>query len=195
MTISNREKYFTIALIVACATFVLDRLAIGPYLDRRSALVQQRQDVSAHLTEARQVLRDERRLSREMAGMQAFFRLDASAAEGRLLRLLQESEQAAGVSGASFQRVGIVDEHGFTRLSFQATVIGKMTSVAGFLYKIETASLPLRVDDVQVAPKLEGGEELQVHFILSTLCRAKPAPKSHPEPAADIALLDAKGDR
>jgi hypothetical protein len=139
------------------------------------------------------VLRDERRLAKEMAGMQAFFRLDASAAEGRLLRLLQESEQASGVSGASFQRVGFVDEHGFTRLSYQAVVLGKMTAVAGFLYQLETASLPLRVDEVQVGPKQENGDELQVHLTVSTLCRARSEPKSHPQPAADLALSDDKG--
>ena len=195
MTISNREKYFTIALLIACSIFALDRLALEPYLDRRAALLQQRQETSDHLAEARQVLRDQRRLAKEMAGMQSFFRLDPSAAEGQLLRLLQESEQASGVNGASFQRVGIVGEHGFTRLSYQAIVLGKMTAVAGFLYKVETSSLPLRMDEVQVGPKQENGDELQVHLTVSTLCRAKSKQISHPQPAVDLALSDDKGGR
>lgn len=195
MTISHREKYFTIALLIACSIFALDRLAIEPYLDRRAALLQQRQDTSDRLVEARQVLRDQRRLAKEMAGMQPFFRLDPSTAEGQLLRLLQESEQASGVSGASFQRVGIVDEHGFTRLSYHATVLGKMTAVAGFLYKVETSSLPLRMDEVQVGPKQDNGDELQVHLTVSTLCRAKSKQLPHPQPAVDVALSDDKGGR
>jgi Tfp pilus assembly protein PilO len=195
MAISNREKYFTFALLLACALFVLDRIAIEPYLERRSALVQQRQKAQTSLTDAHQILRDERRLRKELAGMDAFFALDPSSAEGRLLQLLQQSEQTSGVSGASFQRVGIVEEHGFTRLTFQATVIGKMPSLAGFLYRVETASLPVRVDDVQVAPKQEAGDELQIHFSVSTLCRDRQAPRPQPEPASSVAVLDDAGAR
>jgi Tfp pilus assembly protein PilO len=193
MTITKRERLFTIALLAACGAFVLDRLAISPYIARRDELVLNRQAMETNLSEAHQTLRDQRRLKKELAGMEGFFKLDPSDAEGRLLTLLQQSDQSSGVSGASFQRVGIVEEHGFTRLTFQATVIGKMSAVASFLYRIESASMPIRVDDVQVAPKQESGDDLQVHFSVSTLCRGKENPRPHSEPGPDLALLDRAG--
>ena len=193
MAISNREKYFTFALLAACSLFVLDRIAIEPYLERRDALGRQGLAAETSLTEARQILRDQRRLRKELAGMDAFFALDPSSAEGRLLQLLQKSEQTSGVGGASFQRVGIVEEHGFTRLTFQATVVGKLSALAGFLYRIETASMPVRVDDVQVAPTKEAGDDLQIHFSVSTLCRAKQSPQQHPEPSSSVAVVDGGG--
>jgi Tfp pilus assembly protein PilO len=193
MTISKRERLLTIALLAACGAFVVDRVAISPYLSRRNELVLNRESMQTNLAEAHQTLRDERRLKKELAGIERFFKLDPSDAEGRLLALLQQSDQMSGVSGASFQRVGIVEEHGFTRLTFQATVIGKMSSVAAFLYRIETASMPIRVDDVLVAPKLESGDDLQVHFSVSTLCRGKENPRPHSESGPDVALVDRAG--
>lgn len=195
MAISNREKYFTFALLAACSLFVLDRIAIDPYLQRRDTLVRQRQLAEAGLTEAHQILRDQRRLRRELAGMDPFFALDPSSAEGKLLQLLQQSEQKSGVGGASFQRVGIVEEHGFTRLTFQATVVGKLSALAGFLYRVETASMPIRVDDVQVAPTKEAGDDLQIHFSVSTLCRAKQPPQPPRDAASSVAVLDDAGAR
>lgn len=195
MTVSKREKYFTIVLLGACAVFVLDRLAIGPYLDRRDALVLQRQLMQKNIDEAHKVLLDERRLKKELAGMEGFFKLDPSDAEGRLLGMLQESDQSSGVNAASFQRVGIVEEHGFTRLTYQATAVGKMPSIAAFLYRIETAAMPVRVDDVQISPKDDKGEDRQVHFSVSTLCRGKEAPRPRGEPASNLALLDDGGRR
>jgi hypothetical protein len=195
MTISKREGYFTLVLLLACAAFVLDRLAIGPYLDRRDELVLERQSMQTNLDDAHKVLRDQRRLKKELAGMEGFFKLDPSDAEGRLLAMLQESEQASGVNGASFQRVGIVEEHGFTRLTFQATALGKMSSIAMFLYRIETAAMPARVDDVQISPKDDKGDDRQVHFSVSTLCRGKESPRPHVGPASDVALLDDGGRR
>lgn len=195
MTITKRERVYTIALLAACGAFVLDRLAISPYIARRDELALNRESMEKNLAEAHQTLRDERRLKKELAGMEGFFKLDPSDAEGRLLAVLQHSDQSSGVSGASFQRVGIVEEHGFTRLTYQATVIGKMSAVAAFLYRIETASIPIRVDDVLVSPKQESGEDLQVHFSVSTLCRGKETPRPHSEPGADLVLVDEPGGR
>lgn len=195
MTISKREKVYTIAVLAACGAFVLDRLAVSPYMARRDELVLNQQSMQTNLAEAHQTLRDERRLKKELAAMEGFFKLDPSDAEGRLLALLQQSDESSGVSGASFQRVGIVQDHGFTRLTYQATVIGKMPAVAAFLYRIETASIPIRVDDVLVSPKQETGDDLQVHFSVSTLSRGKESPRPPPESGPDLALLDDTGGR
>lgn len=194
MTISKREKYFTIGLLGACAVFVVDRVALDPYLDRRDALTLQRQNMHSSLDEAHKTLLDERRLRKKLAGVEGFFKLDPSDAEGRLLGMLQESEQGSGVNGASFQRVGIVEEHGFTRLTYQATALGKMPAIAMFLYRIETASIPVRVDDVQISPKDEKGEDRQVHFSVSTLCRGRET-RPRGEAAGNVALLDNGGRR
>ena len=180
MAMTKRERTYGVVLLAACALFGLDRLALRPYLDYRNSLVEDRQTKVAALAEGRQTLRDARHLRVKLAGMDAALGAAPSAAEGQLLRLLQEAEQQAGVSGASFQRTNTIEEHGFTRLAFQVTATGRMPAVAMLIYRLETAPIPLRVDDAQFHPKQENGDELQVHLTVSTLCRAN-RPAGPPE--------------
>jgi hypothetical protein len=172
MAMTRRERTFGAVVLAACAAFGLDRLALTPYLDYRASLIASRQAKDATLAEGRQTLRDARHLRVKLAGMDASLSAAPSAAEGQLVRLLQEAEQQAGVSGASFQRSNTIEEHGFTRLAFQVTATGRMPAVALLMYRMETAPIPLRVDDAQFHPKQENGQELQVHLVVSTLCRA-----------------------
>jgi hypothetical protein len=52
-----------------------------------------------------------------------------------------------------------------------------MGSLATLLYRVETAPMPLRVDDLEVTPKGKDGEELQMRLTVSTVCRMT-APKN-----------------
>lgn len=193
MAMTKRERYIGAVLLAACAGLGLDRLAVGPYLERRDELIRQRQVTAAALAEARQVLRDERRLKSKLRGMDASLGSEPSAAEGQLLRLLQESEQQAGVGGASFQRTNTVDEHGFTRLAFQVSATGRMPAVALLIYRLETAPIPLRVDDAQFRPKQEGGDDLLVNLTVSTLCRANHSPRPATQSPPTLALSNPAG--
>jgi hypothetical protein len=190
MAMTKRERTYGVVLLAACAAFALDRLALTPYLGYRNSLVEDRQTKTAALANGRETLHDARRLRVKLAGMDAALRTAPSTAEGQLLRLLQEAEQQAGVSGASFQRTNTIEEHGFTRLVFQVTAAGRMPAVAMLMYRLESAPIPLRVDDAQFHPKQENGDELQVHLTVSTLCRAaRPAgPQPESLPPSSLAL-------
>ncbi|HEY2588204.1 MAG TPA: GspMb/PilO family protein [Tepidisphaeraceae bacterium] len=189
MAMTKRERTYGAVLLAACAVFGLDRLALTPYLDYRNSLVEARRTKDAALAEGRQTLRDARRLRVKLAGMDRSLGAEPSAAEGQLLRLLQEAEQQTGVSGASFQRTNTIEEHGFTRLAFQVTATGRMPAVALLMYRLETAPIPLRVDDAQFHPKQENGDELQIHLTVSTLCRAnRPAGPREESAPPSVAL-------
>lgn len=195
MAMTNRERAYGVVVLAACGVFALDRLALSPYLDYRASLVEDRQTKSAALADGRQVLRDARHLRVKLAGMDAPLRAAPSAAEDQLLRLLQEAEQQAGVREASFQRTNTIEEHGFTRLAFQVTATGRMPAVALLMYRLETAPIPLRVDEAQIHPKQENGDELQVHLTVSTLCHAKgPAgPQQERTPPSSLAMSQNPG--
>jgi hypothetical protein len=47
-----------------------------------------------------------------------------------------------------------------------------MPAIAAFLYQIETAPIPLRIESVQMHPKSDGNDDVQIHLQISTLCRA-----------------------
>ena len=192
MAMSTRERYISIAVLVAASAFAIDRLLLTPYLERRKALAEEIANHDRSLEDAQQVLQRERQLRLIIRAMGGSLRADASAVEGQLLHLLHEWQQQAGVGGASFQRVHALEAHGFTHLKFQISAAGSMPAVAMLVYRIETAPIPLRVDDLHVTPKREGGEELQVQLVVSTLGRTSAAPPER-EPPPGVALLPSTG--
>jgi hypothetical protein len=194
MAMSSRERYISVAVLVAASAFAIDRLFLTPYLERRKALTEEIANRDRSLGEAQQVLGRERQLRLIIRGMGGSLRADASAVEGQLLHLLHEWEQQAGVGGASFQRVHALEAHGFTHLKFNISATGSMPAIAMLVYRVETAPIPLRVDDLHVAPKRDAGDELQVQLVISTLGRtgAGGAPVER-EPAPGVALLPAAG--
>ncbi len=173
MAISTRERYIVIVLLVAVAALVFDRLLLGWYLDVRSDLVDQRTAKSNALDQAHLTLRRELQLRQLVANMNGSLSADSATAEAQLLHQLHDWEQQAGVSGGSFQRSRIDQEHGYTRLTFQIAAVGSQASVAGLIYRLETAVIPLRIESTMVRPKAEGSDELQVHVTVSTLCHGE----------------------
>jgi len=172
MQSSQRQRVLMIALIgtlVLCAVYPL---VLSPFLDMRDQLLLQRDTGNKELAEAHRILalqEELRPLSRSMASSLSG---DPSAVESRLLHLLHEWQQRAGVSNASFQRLRSVDSHGFTCLTFSVSASGGMAPIASLLFNIETASVPLRIEDVRLTPKRDGADELQMRLNVSTLCRA-----------------------
>lgn len=171
MALSTRERSITLIVLAACALFVLDRLAIEPYLDFRKSLVQERQRARLTLERDQKLLDMEQRLRRRLAMLTGKIKGDPAAAEDQLFRLVNDFEQQAGVGGTSFQRIRTADEHGYTTLAYHVSASGNMPAIAMLMYRIETAGIPLRVDDVQVAPRRDAGDELVVQMNVSTLAR------------------------
>jgi len=193
MALSNRERYISFACALAAALLAVDRLVLTRYLDERAELVEMRQHKLKEVSDAELLLSRERRLRTILAKMGPSIESDASATEVRLLHLVHDWEQQAGVTNAAFHRVRAADESGFTHLSFHISAGGGMLPVASLLYAVETAGIPLRIDDLHVAPKRDGNE-LQVQINLSTLCRKIDAERRRGN-ATETALLDLPGAR
>ena len=175
MAPEQRKRYLTIALILAVGALVLDRV-IGLYADQRGDLVSQRDAQIRALADAQNTLKNEKRLRQFLAGVDEFFKSDSSATEARMMHLLHDWEQQAGVREASFGRVGTADEHGFLRLTFQVSATGDLWAVAALLYRVETAPIPLHLESAEVRPQSAGGDDIQVHLSISTMCQANAKP-------------------
>jgi hypothetical protein len=192
MAMTSRERYISLAVLVAAGLFVVDRLILSPYLERRRTLADEMTQRDQSLNEAQQVLGRERQLRLIIKGMGASLRSDSSTVEGQLLHLLYDWQQQAGVAGASFQRVHAIEAHGFTHLKYQISAGGSMPAIAMLVYRVETAPIPLRVDDLHVTPKKEGGDDLQVQLVISTLGRTGLTPVDR-TPTPGVALLQGTG--
>ncbi|HEX4795117.1 MAG TPA: GspMb/PilO family protein [Humisphaera sp.] len=171
MALSTRERTITIVVLGACALYVLDQMVAEPYFDKRAAMILARDKRRMKLDADKQILAREANLRRTLAELSAQIKPDAEAAESQLLARLSEFEQEAGLVDPSFQRTRTTDEHGYTNLAYHLSASGGMASLAMFLYRIETAKIPLRVDDIQISPRRDAGDELIVQMNISTLAR------------------------
>jgi hypothetical protein len=186
VTLSKRERSIAIVFLVCAGVFTIDRLGLSPYLERRRLLQDQSDAKILQVSEQRQVLQKEQALRRLLKKLGKNVESDPSAAEGQFLHVLHEWEQQSGVAKPSFARVHAIEIQGYTHLTFQVSANGSMGAVALLIYRLETAAIPLRVDDVQVTPKTQGGDELQVQLKVSTLCRTNgvtPTPPPTERPA------------
>ena len=189
MQASQRQRNILTVLIGAVLLLAADRLAFSPFEEYRDSLIQQRDDAGNDLAEAHHILKLEQELRPLSRNLAASLNADPSSVESGLLHLLHQWQQRAGVIDASFARLRSVDSHGFNCLTFNVSATGTMASIASLIYRIETASIPLRIDDLRLMPKRDGANELQLRLNLSTLCRA-----ASTESAGNaVARLDAVG--
>jgi hypothetical protein len=210
MTLSKRERQISVVVLAAAVLFLFDQLALSPYLAERARLQDDAVAKADELTAVRKVMREEGKLRGVLVRMGAAMgdaaggdggrQADASWAEGRILAALQEWERSAGVGKASFNRVRSTEQYGFTRLTFQVSATGKMPAIAGLIYRAETATIPLRIDQMQVVLSGDSGEDLQVQMTISTLCRTGGAggggkPEAVPRRGGGVASADPIGGR
>jgi hypothetical protein len=134
-------------------------------------MAEQRDAASQSIADGASILPQQDSLKKLEAMMSGSMMTDSSAAEGQLLHVVQDWEVKAGITGDSFQRIGASRQNGFVLLRFDVSAHGNMTALATFLYQVETAAIPLRVDNVQISARDGQPEALKMHLMISTLYR------------------------
>src|SRR6476646_10170968 len=157
MRLTTRERLMAFTLLAVGALFTLDRLVWEPFFEHRTDLLQQQEKKQIALREATRLLHQAERLKPVMTSLDQTLKDDTSETENQLLHLIQEWQKECGLKNGSSVRLKTVDEHGFSHLTFHITGIGPMRGVTIMFYRVETAPIPLRVDEVHVTPKEESG--------------------------------------
>src|ERR1700722_1494197 len=140
---ARRNRLSSNILLIVAAVLIAGYV-VDCYLESRAELVDDLNYRLHDLDEAHATLQREVELKQFMAGPSAPTTADPSEIETRLMHLVGDWEQKTGVANPAFERVAIVEEHGFTRLIFQISASGNMGSVAGLLYRVESSPIPLR---------------------------------------------------
>jgi hypothetical protein len=169
---SNRERYVAIAVGLAVLVFALDRYLLTPYLTRSDAANIQLQQVIKEQEDARRIYQRQSRLGgvwtdmRRTGGLVA----DASEAEAQLADALEEWFQESGMRSESRKPDRPIAEGEFYRIGFQVSGFGSTAQVGKFLHLLETAKVPVRINDIQLRSRRENTDDLSLRINLSTLC-------------------------
>jgi hypothetical protein len=171
MMMSQRERLILFALALVAGLLVADRLAFSPYMEWRTDMITRRDAERRQLLDDRALLDRERRLRGMLTRMGGANATDTAAVEGKVLNLTHDWAQQAGLGIGSFHRVRLSDSREFSTIAFQVSATGSMAGIAKLLYAVESAPIPLRVEDVQLNPRGDSGEELTIQMLVSTLYR------------------------
>jgi hypothetical protein len=171
--LSKRERYVFIGVVLVVALLGLDHYILTPLLEYRNKLKsdlvtkqgQLKHDESLKLSSARLRARWADMLK---AGMNA----DGPSAENQVLHSVRDWALEAGVS-LPLLKPERTDKHDkqkeFRIKTFRVTGTGSMKAVSRFLWRIQTAKLPVRITDLTLTPKKEGTDDLSLDLGLSTL--------------------------
>lgn len=172
MILNRRERYIAIGAAVALGALVVNQFALTPLLARQEIL---RSDVRAADDQLKDKLKQieiGKRSEQVWSDMQAKGLKDVKeAAEYQLLTTLDSWRKESGLPQPSVNPERTESDKHFFRMTYLVTVSGSMSSIGKFLSKVEKASIPVRITDIQVGSRQEGGskDDLSLMMRLSTL--------------------------
>jgi hypothetical protein len=169
MVLTKRERYIGIGTVAVLAILVLDQFILEPSKRKMEELDAKIAQASQEHSNAQQLFTSSRRANRDwktIAG-DAMTR-DTGDPESRVLTSVREWAQEEGMRLPSVIPQPAQVEKGFNKIVFRATGSGNLNQVGRFLYRVQTAPMPLRITDLQITSK-DGTDELSVNFGIATI--------------------------
>lgn len=177
MNLSERERKIAIFALLAVVLLGLYYFVFTPYANARAELVKSREDLQKQRDEADLIFRRQAKLRPVWASMQAGgLKIDTSEAQKQTYGALLEWARSADVQVATVKFERTTQEGSFQVIGFSVAATGSMPQVSRLLWAMETATIPVRVNEVQVTPRKEGTDDLQVRISVSALCQPPDAP-------------------
>ena len=96
--------------------------------------------------------------------------MELAQAESQVLHALRDWSQDSRLTLSSVKPGKVVERGELLEMSFQAAGTGSMSAVSRFLWRIETARLPIRIHQLQLGARKEGSDDLSLQLSLSSLC-------------------------
>ena len=190
MVVTKRERFYLIAAGVLLGLFLLQYLAITPFLNYRSQ-IQADLVLANRNSDAAQVLftRQRNHEKQWQALLASSLKVTASEAESQVLHSVRDWAQDSGLGLESLKPEHLAREKdaAVQEIAFRASGSGPMSAIARMLWRLETASVPLRVNSIQITPRKEGTDDLAVQLSISTIClnpdAKAPEPRNGNSPA------------
>lgn len=198
MVLNKREKSIAIALAVVVGLVLVYNFVIERYWDARTQAISDQDSAQQKLDQAENLFAREKRLRPVWTHLtENGLTATPSDAQAQLLNSLNTWVQESGVALLSMHpdRPTPEREKQFIRVGVKLSGSGPMSAVAKLMFRLETAKIPLNVEDMQINQRKDGTDDLQVTVTLSTLCLAPPDNVKTPKQPAGRSVADARGER
>lgn len=181
MALAKRERYFAIGVGVLVGLFAVDSFWFSPMLERLDKANLSFSKGTADSKAARQLLDNKDRAGLRWAEItRGTMKDDASAAEAQVLNAMRDYAQSAELSLVALKPERTEKEKGFGRITIRATATGTMAQVSRFLFSLRTAAIPVSVNDVTIASRKDGADDLTLQLGVSSLYNDNAPPALRP---------------
>jgi hypothetical protein len=175
VVLSKREKYIAIGAIGAVVLLGINSLVIGPFTDRLSALDEQETTARKTLDDNKELLYRQKSLQSDWQEMLASgLQADDSIAQSKTQQALQDWARSANINLEALSSDHVATQHGPFQvidfnLGFSSSGAQSMRQIARILWSIESANIPIRLNDMKITTTREGTDNLDVKLIVSAL--------------------------
>ncbi len=193
---TRRERSIATLTGIAVAALVLYQFMIDPKLVEIETLDAQIDTATTDLDLADSLFNQSRSANRRLAEMagSGLRRTDASA-ESELLNRTRQWAQEAGISGWGIKRERTEKERDFNKITFRANGTGGMRQIGQFLYRLQTADIPVRVSDMTINSRKDGTDDLAIVLSISTIYLSPDdAPPARPAGAGAVQARNGKSN-
>ncbi len=171
MTLSKREKNIAIGLGAVVLLVIVYESVLSPYFDRVDEIDKQTLSAVNQQNDINMLFERRKKLKTVWTEItKGGLKSNASDAASQLQHAIIDWETASGVTETAFKPERTSEADQFSVLSYHLTESGSTWAIANLLLKFENATIPVRVNDVQITPQKEGTDDLLLQLSVSTLC-------------------------
>lgn len=172
MTLTKREKMIALGVGIAVGLWLLDTVLLSPYLSGREALATQINAANQKISDTDVLFARRRRLQSIWEDLQkGGLKSDVAAADTQAQHAVLDWFARSSVYLASLKTDPHVAAEGkFQVIKYHIQGEGHMRQIGQLLWAMETAAIPVRVDDLSIKPRgREGTDDLSIDLGISTL--------------------------
>jgi Tfp pilus assembly protein PilO len=174
MAFNPRERMLVILVVVCVVLLGGDRLAVAPLVRVWKARTLRIAELETSLEKGKMLTGREKDLEKRWQGMRdRGLPATPQEAEPLVFKSVDTWSQESGLSVTSLKPRWTQDEKNSRKVEFRLSATGSLRSAARFVYELEGASLPLKVESVEIASRDDQGRVLTLEMVFTGLVLGK----------------------
>jgi hypothetical protein len=172
MVLSKRERYIVIGVAIAGIALVMDKVVIGPLWDNLSETSTQKEFLQKRMNEANDRLATSARLApRWNEIIRTGMKDDSSDAVGQVVQAIHNwaSESRFNIQMIKADPQPPAKDAYLGEITFTVAGSGPMNSLAQLLWRMQYATIPLRITEIQAVTTKDAVDNLSATMRLSTV--------------------------
>jgi Tfp pilus assembly protein PilO len=169
MVLSKQERILVIVTVLVLGIWAANAVVVEPLSDLRRQTANEKLELQGQLEQARNTFNRRKALERKWKGLLSEGMQSDADAEIRIARALTEWSKQTGMSLSSLTPERTTTDKGMKEVTFVVAGQGDLEGVASFLYRVETAELPVKVTHMQLGSSSESGDSMSLQLRLSAI--------------------------